>query len=167
LERRSDLTAVVALTTGFAILSSVALAQTSAPTLKTAEHKEHGEHLTDGSGMSLYLFEEDRPEGDRGRSVESDCAGDCLDRWPVFTGENPPKVEGNADRSEIGSFERPDGKTQATYNGWPLYYFAEDFLPGDINGHDIDEFGGGWYLVTPAGHALGQDLRDDHRNRPN
>ncbi len=110
MERRSDLTAVVALTTGFAILSSVALAQTSAPTLKTAEHKEHGEHLTDGSGMSLYLFEEDRPEGDRGRSVESDCAGDCLDRWPVFTGENPPKVEGNADRSEIGSFERPDGR---------------------------------------------------------
>ena len=65
----------------------------------------------------------------------------------------------------IGSFTRPDGIVQATYNGWPLYRFAEDFAPGDINGHDFEEFGGEWYLLTPEGHALGQDLDDDKRNR--
>jgi len=65
------LAAVVVLTIGLEASSSEALSQTPASTLKTAEHKEHGEYLTDGSGMSLYMFEEDRPEGDRGRSVES------------------------------------------------------------------------------------------------
>ena len=49
---------------------------------------------------------------------------------------------------------------QATYNGWPLYYFAEDFVAGDINGHDFEEFGGEWYLVTPDGGALGEP--DEH-----
>ena len=53
-----------------------------------------------------------------------------------------------------------NGKEQATYNGWPLYTFAEDFVEGDVNGHDFEEFGGEWYLVTPEGGALGEP--DEH-----
>ena len=166
MKRPFKLTAVIGLFTGWLLSSSGPLAQTSAPTVKTAQHTELGEYLTDRSGTSPYMFEEDRPEGDRGRRVESDCLDDCLERWPVLMSEEPPTAEGSVDASLTGSFTRPDGKTQATYNGWPLYYFAEDFLPGDINGHDIEEFGGEWYLLTPAGHALGQDLDEDHRNRP-
>jgi len=44
---------------------------------------------------------------------------------------------------------------QATYNGRPLYYFAEDFNAGDTNGHQFEEFGGDWYLVTPTGREVG------------
>jgi predicted lipoprotein with Yx(FWY)xxD motif len=115
--------------------------------------------------MSVYLFEEDRPEGDRGRPVESDCIDDCLGRWPPLAVEGAPRVGARGLASLAGSFERPDGTTQATYNGWPLYYFADDFVPGDLNGHDFEEFGGEWYLLTPDGHALGQDMDEDHRNR--
>jgi predicted lipoprotein with Yx(FWY)xxD motif len=150
---------------GWAVAVSGAWPQTGGVILQTAEHAEHGAYLTDGSGMSLYLFEEDRPEGERGRPVESDCVDDCLIRWPPLIVKAEPQVEGDAEASLIGSFKRPDGQTQATYNGWPLYYFAEDFLPGDTNGHDFEEFGGEWYLLTPAGHALGEDLDDDKRNR--
>ena len=163
MKRTGRLAVLVWLT--MAVPYSDALAQTPPPTLKISEHQEHGEYLTDKSGMSLYLFEEDRPDGDRGRPVESDCVDDCLERWPVLVSQDPPQVEGEAHVSLVGSFQRPDGKRQATYNGWPLYYFADDFVPGDINGHDFEEFGGEWYLMTPDGHALGQNLDDDHRNR--
>lgn len=134
----------------------------SAQTIKTTEHAEHGAYIADESGMSLYLFEEDRQEGDRGRSVETDCLDDCLGRWPPVSADDMPKAEGEADASLIDSFERPDGMTQATYNGWPIYYFVEDAEPGDVNGHDLEEFGGEWYLLTPAGNALGEEIDDDH-----
>jgi predicted lipoprotein with Yx(FWY)xxD motif len=164
--RWSNLVVVIGLIAGPGLPLPASQAQTVAPrTLTTAEHPEHGGHLTDRAGMSLYLFEEDRPEGERGRSAESDCTGECLDRWPPLLVEGAPAAEGGADASLTGFFRRPDGKIQATYNGWPLYYFADDFLPGDTNGHDFEEFGGEWYLLTPAGHALGQDLDDDKRNR--
>jgi predicted lipoprotein with Yx(FWY)xxD motif len=135
----------------------------------TAEKAPVGVYLTDGSGTALYMFEEDRREGDRGRAVESDCIGECLDRWPVFSGEPLPVADRGASASLIGSFKRPDGKVQATYNGWPLYYFAEDFVPGDINGHEIEEFGGEWYLLDAAGEVIGDEREnrtsDDHSGR--
>ena len=61
---------------------AVATASSAETTIKTAEHPDHGTYLTDGSGMALYLFEEDRRGGDRGRAVESDCLDECLTRWP-------------------------------------------------------------------------------------
>jgi predicted lipoprotein with Yx(FWY)xxD motif len=122
-----------------------------------------GPYLSDQGGMALYMFEEDRPEGFRGRSVESDCIGECLARWPIFGGDPVPTAGEGIDPALIGSFVRPDGKTQAMYNGWPLYYFAEDFAPGDINGHDFEEFGGEWYLLDLAGNVIGDE--DENRDR--
>ena len=137
-------------------------AQTEAPqpppkVLKVVENAELGAFLTDGAGYSIYLFEEDRRDGERGRSVETDCLADCLERWPPVYADAEVVAETGADPALLGSFTRPEGRTQATYNGWPLYYFAEDLAPGDVNGHDFEEFGGEWYLLTPAGWALGED----------
>ena len=144
-------------------LGSQAAAQ-NPRTLAIAEHASHGAYLTDQSGMALYMFEEDRPQGFRGRPVESDCVGeDCLSRWPPLGGDPVPVAGDGIDASLIGSFVRPDGKAQATYNGWPIYYFAEDFIPGDINGHDFEEFGGEWYLLSPAGQVIGDDDENDDR----
>lgn len=149
------------LLTTAALASALLLAPALAETLKVAEHPEFGRYLTDDSGMSLYLFEEDRRGGDRGRAVETDCVTDeCLSRWPTLGGSELPAASEGVDAALIGAFARPDGKMQATYNGWPLYYFAEDFVEGDVNGHDFEEFGGEWYLVTPEGGALGEP--DEH-----
>lgn len=123
--------------------------------LGIAQHPEFGAYLVDENGLSLYLFEEDRREGERGRSVESDCIDGCLARWPTVGGDPMPTAGEGVDPALIGAFVRPDGKTQATYGGWPLYTFAEDFLAGDVYGHDFEEFGGEWYLITPAGRAVG------------
>jgi predicted lipoprotein with Yx(FWY)xxD motif len=144
---------------GFALATAAvggAPAQT-ARAIAMAEKAPVGAYLTDRSGAALYMFEEDRRGGDRGRAVESDCEGDCLTRWPIFSGEPVPEAAAGIDAALIGSFTRPDGKVQATYNGWPLYYFAEDFAPGDIKGHEVDDFGGEWYLIAPTGLVIGNE----------
>ena len=49
---------------------------------------------------------------------------------------------------------RPDGATQVTFNGRPLYRYAKDSGPGAVTGQDVHDQWGEWYLVTPAGDAL-------------
>jgi predicted lipoprotein with Yx(FWY)xxD motif len=55
------------------------------------------------------------------------------------------------DASLLGTVERPDGSIQATYNGWPLYYFAGDPGAGDVNGQGVNDI---WWVVSPAGEAI-------------
>jgi predicted lipoprotein with Yx(FWY)xxD motif len=49
---------------------------------------------------------------------------------------------------------RSDGKDQVTYNGHPLYFFAEDNSSGDTKGQHVDAFGAEWYVVAPSGAAI-------------
>jgi hypothetical protein len=37
---------------------------------------------------------------------------------------------------------------QVTYNGSPLYYYANDAAAGDVTGQGI---GGIWYIAAPSG----------------
>lgn len=146
------------------VATGVGWAQTTR-SLTGSPHDRLGPYLSDQGGIALYMFEEDRPEGFRGRSVESDCTGACLERWPIFGGDPMPIAGEGVDPALIGSFVRPDGSTQATYNGWPLYFFAEDFAPGDINGHAFEEFGGEWCLLDLAGNVIGDDDDDNDDGR--
>ena len=41
---------------------------------------------------------------------------------------------------------RDDGREQVTYNGLPLYYFANDKAPGDTKGQGV---GGVWFVAAP------------------
>ena len=36
---------------------------------------------------------------------------------------------------------------QATYDGHPLYLFAGDSKPGQVNGNAVDGFGALWYAI--------------------
>jgi predicted lipoprotein with Yx(FWY)xxD motif len=49
----------------------------------------------------------------------------------------------------LATITRDDGSTQVTYNGWPLYRFARDTAPGQINGQGITAFGGTWSAAMP------------------
>lgn len=111
------------------------------PVLATAE-TDFGTVLVDGDGQTLYLFTQDSP----GTSV---CEADCLAAWPPFEGE-PAAGEG-VDEGLIGSIERSDGTTQATYDEWPLYYFAQDSSAGDVSGQGVNDV---WYVVSPDGEAI-------------
>jgi len=141
---------------GLLILAFFVLpADAQTPTTITAERAGPSRHLASAAGRALYIFEADRRAGDINGSVESACVNECLLLWPPLPGDVLPAAGNGVDARLIGSFRRSDGKTQATYNGRPLYYFAEDFNAGDTNGHHFEEFGGAWYLVTPTGNELG------------
>ena len=47
-----------------------------------------------------------------------------------------------------------DGTSMETAGGWPLYTFAKDPAPGDVNGQGKKSFGGTWYAVSPSGQAV-------------
>lgn len=141
------------LTTGILIaglmLSPASATAQEAATVNVAESAEHGQYLTDGEGRALYLFEADtKGEGDVAAVVS--CTGECLDRWPPFRSEGEPQAGDRVDAAKLGTIEH-EGGMMVTYNGWPLYYFVEDAAAGDTKGHDIEEFGGEWYLITPEG----------------
>jgi predicted lipoprotein with Yx(FWY)xxD motif len=101
-----------------------------------------GEILVDGDGNTLYLFTPD----DSGPSV---CNGDCAAAWPPVVGE--ANAGPGIDTTLLGNAIRDDGSSQATYNSWPLYYFAGDAAPGDTNGQGLNDV---WFVITPAGEAM-------------
>ena len=105
-----------------------------------------GPILTDGTGMSLYMFTPDR------RNV-SNCEGPCLAAWPpvmLKDGEGLGDVvlEGNLRRSLLGVAMRFDGSRQVTYNGFPLYYWARDRAAGDVTGQWVN---GIWFVLNADG----------------
>jgi hypothetical protein len=56
--------------------------------------------------------------------------------------------------SLAGTTKRSDGAPQVTYNGHPVYRFEGDQKPGDTAGQGLNEFGGLWYAVSPAGDQV-------------
>lgn len=101
-----------------------------------------GDHLVDGAGRTLYLFKPDA-------QGESTCYDQCEANWPPFTGT--VTAGSGVDAGLIGSTTRNDGSSQVTYNGWPLYLFANDAAPGDTNGQGINDV---WYVVAANGDAI-------------
>ncbi len=104
-----------------------------------------GEILVDQSGLTLYLFTPDSP-------TESTCEGGCAAAWPPMDG--PAEAGDGVDASKLGTITRPDGSTQVSYAGHPLYYYASDREPGDVEGQGLS---GNWYVVDAAGEAVTAD----------
>lgn len=100
-----------------------------------------GNILVDGEGMTLYVFLAD--EGG-----QSTCYDACEGQWPPL-GE--AAAGAGADESMLGTVERDDGSTQATYNDWPLYYYAGDGAPGETNGQGV---GDNWFAIDPSGEVV-------------
>jgi predicted lipoprotein with Yx(FWY)xxD motif len=110
---------------------------------------ELGVILVDGSGMTLYAFLPD----ERG---DPTCTDECLDNWPLVDG--PAAAGEGADDELIGTVQHPSGDAQATYNGWPLYYFVGDPVPGDIEGQGLADT---WYVLDADGEPLTDAEEDD------
>jgi predicted lipoprotein with Yx(FWY)xxD motif len=103
-----------------------------------------GTFLTDGSGTTLYLFTVDGPG-------VSNCDGACLEAWPPLLTDGDPVAGGAVDAALLGTIERGDGTRQVTYAGRPLYFFAADAAPGDVNGQGVNDV---WFVVSPAGERI-------------
>jgi predicted lipoprotein with Yx(FWY)xxD motif len=109
-----------------------------------ARHTSLGTILTDGRGMTLYLFEKDT----RGKSA---CSGKCVAFWPPLMTTAKPHAGSGARGSLLGTTRRTNGKLQVTYAGHPLYFFVKDTTPGQTAGQGISAFGAEWYVLGPNG----------------
>ncbi len=111
---------------------------------KTA--KKLGQILDAGSKhMTVYLFEADK-------GGKSTCAGACATAWPPVTGDG--KAIAGAIGADLGTITRPDGTTQVTYKGHPLYFFIKDKDSGDAYGAGSKAFGASWYVLKPNGSKI-------------
>ena len=122
-------------------ISGIAIAQTptDGATIAVGETDELGQFLTDGEGMTLYIFTKD--EMGSGKSV---CNDDCAVKWPPFYAADdaalPEGVPG-----ELSTIIRDDGSEQTAYNGMPLYYWYEDTAPGDTTGQGVGDV---WWVAS-------------------
>jgi predicted lipoprotein with Yx(FWY)xxD motif len=114
----------------------------------------NGTYLTDGKGMTLYLFKADK-------TSKSTCSSACAAYWQAYTTTGTPTVSGGADQSKVGTSKRSDGKTQVTYAGHPLYHYAQDSSPGDTKGEGSTNFGAEWTMVSTDGSAIEKGAKSD------
>jgi predicted lipoprotein with Yx(FWY)xxD motif len=113
----------------------------AAATVMVKNDPKLGDYLVDGKGMTLYMFTKDTPG-------VSNCSGGCLTAWPPLGLPAPGDlVAGPGVTGKLGFITRADGTKQVTYNDMPLYYWASDVKPGDVNGQGV---GGVWYVVPPT-----------------
>ena len=103
-----------------------------APTLERA----------DLEGFSLYVFDNDRLDTDGDGAGDSDCNGGCAQTWPPLFADAGARPVGN-----YSLIARDDGARQWALNGEPIYFFANDAAPGDVNG---DQAGTVWQLARRA-----------------
>lgn len=114
-----------------------------------------GKVLVDSKGRTLYL-------DDQEKSGKILCAtSDCTAIWaPLMMSGGKAPTGPSKVNDMLGTLKRPDGTTQVTLNGAPLYTFAEDHAPGDVNGNgQRDSFDGTaftWHAATPNGPAADQ-----------
>jgi predicted lipoprotein with Yx(FWY)xxD motif len=113
----------------------------------TTKSGSAGSFLTDGSGRAVYLWAKDSTN-------KSECSGACAGAWPPVTASGTVTASGGAKASDLGTITRSDGSKQVTYDGHPLYYFAGDSGPGQVNGQGSDGFGAKWWLVAPSGAQI-------------
>lgn len=108
-----------------------------------------GAVLVGPEGMTLYGFTVDDPG-------VSNCYDDCAQVWPALSGDTP--IGGDLDESLFTTAERTDGTSQLVIGNWPLYYFASDAAPGDVNGQDV---GGVWFVVDADGNLVGETATEE------
>jgi predicted lipoprotein with Yx(FWY)xxD motif len=129
---------------------SAAIAAGNHPATVSTARTGLGRIIVNGQGHTLYLFEKDR----RGHSA---CSGACATYWPPLITHGKPIAANDARRALLGTIRRSDGTSQVTYAGHPVYRFLLDSKRGQTKGEGLNDFGGGWDALTPAGKKIEGD----------
>jgi predicted lipoprotein with Yx(FWY)xxD motif len=104
-----------------------------------------GEVLVDSQGAALYTADQEMDGKVR-------CTDSCAETWIPLTvsGSREPTASDDVP-GELGVTERPGGERQVSYDGQPLYTFADDTMAGEVTGDGLsDTFGGqpfSWQVV--------------------
>ena len=121
-----------------AALSASALAgrQSTGPVVKW-KSASLGQILATPGHLALYTWKQEK-------GLKVKCTGACAKTWPPLTiphGTMAPKHIAGV-MGTFGEVMRPNGATQVTYNGHPLYRFHGDTATKILcNGVD------GWFVV--------------------
>lgn len=107
-----------------------------------------GTILVDGDCRALYAFTAD-VDG------ESTCVDGCAAAWPplLVEGDAVPELAADLDPALFSVVEHPLGP-MLKVGDFPLYYFASDVAPGDLNGQAVNDV---WWVVAPDGTLIGAD----------
>lgn len=115
------------------------------PLLAAKDVTAVGTVVTDVDGFTLYRFDKDTAKP----TPTTTCVDACATTWPPVTVDPKGKLalEG-VDTGAIGMVLRPDGTSQLTLGGWPIYRYTGDTGPGTAAGQGM---GGTWFAITPDG----------------
>jgi len=109
-----------------------------------------GSTLVNSDGKTLYFADQET-----GGQIK--CVSDCLKFWQPLTlpgGTNP--TAGTGVGGALAMVSRPDGSSQVTYDGKPLYAFTQEGA-GKASGNGFkDRFGGvnfEWHAAAVSGAA--------------
>lgn len=98
-----------------------------------------GAVLVGPRGLTLYVHRGDT-------ATSSTCTGGCAAAWPpLAVAAGGKATAGMGVTGRLGTLKRPDGKTQVTYDGKPLYGWQGDAKPGDVTGQGV----GGFMVAKP------------------
>ena len=103
-----------------------------------------GQILTDGNGMTLYIYTKDTKDN-------SVCYETCAVNWPPLLVTETPKIANNLVSSNFGVITRTNGDKQVTFKGMPLYYWIKDAKAGDTTGENV---GGVWFVYKVTSEDL-------------
>lgn len=118
-----------------------------AAVIKTATNADLGTILVDSAGKTVYTFTKD------GAAVE--CTETCLAVWPaVLLPDGTDSATGAEGVTGLGVTSGAGGE-QVTVDGLPLYTFSGDSAAGDVNGDNVEGFGGLWRAVVVTGTGSG------------
>jgi predicted lipoprotein with Yx(FWY)xxD motif len=145
MQRRKTLIASLLATAAVvAIAATAALAlgggSSSSRSVVKAGHALGKTVLVNRSGMTLYSLSAEV----NGRFICKNSM--CLSVWKPLT---VPRGTKPAGASKLATVRRPDGHTQVTYKGKPLYNFVKDTKPGQASGEGFKDVGT-WHVASSS-----------------
>ena len=132
--------AISALLAMSAIAAPMALAKGSKTVAAEATApKLHKTVLTNTKGLTLYIL-----VGETHGKFKCTTSA-CLKAWPPLLVAPGTTPKGPV---KLGTIKNPEGKTQVTFKGMPVYTFEGDSKKGEANGEGLKDVGV-WHAVTP------------------
>jgi len=104
--------------------------------------------VTDGEGRVLY-----GSAGDQADPPQSHCTDACAQAWQPLTvpaGQEPQLL--GVEATVVGRLARPDGSSQLTLGGWPVYVNRND--DGQLKMAEPGLQAAGWFAMSPAGEKV-------------
>jgi len=137
-------------------------AAAGAAVIVTTTTSRFGRVLVTGSGRSLYTFTGDGFPFSPTGTPQLACTAlnkamgvRCTDLWPPLLATGRLIARGGVRQAGLGTVTRNHVK-QVTYFGHPLYRYLGDSAAGQMNGENLPQFDGMWYLDATSGRpAIG------------